>query len=654
MPQLDFYFDTKKVNEDIANWRDLEIEVNFEDETGQGTVKSGSLEFVGALADKINNWNTQGMVGGPGIFEAPPFRIEVCGSGNVVFEGGINVADCSTSYECDKVVAPLRSQSIDFINDRASSFSFAWLASLPINSPGRITQFDYLNIPYVINSIPDGVNVMVAGMSLYMMLKELNEMIDKTTALVAELTGSVVPTVGVGVTTTVGAIVADIAKLGFYLAYLAFMIKAIIDLLQMVMDNLIQPVKFKKGMRVRDLFVRACAYLGIDFSSTLLSSPIHYNDVIIPRKTQKFNQEKNFGKVFGIDMDRKDYDDSSNPTSTGFFEGTFADLILIEEQRLNAEIRIIGNTLHFETKEFFAKFANYTLPNIQRRNADPHGTNACELSSNYIISYSLDDQDTNTYDDYRGTSCQMQLSPAIVINKKNILLKNITEITLQYALAKRKENLNVVEKIVSIIYDIVNEIYTAVTKFINGVIKKINDTIAAVASLIPGGVNLPKKPDLPKFPPNPMGVRIGMMMLSSDFIGVQKLININPTVLVSKGFPARAFSLNANNVSITSARALMDEFHFTNFAVRKITSTGKPRIDHNQWLIYTDKEIPFCCGDYLSLLDNNFIKTYDQKTAKVKSIVWNPYKNTARITYRVKEQYTNNLNQKYIIDGKIP
>src|SRR3972149_5591287 len=166
MAQLDFYYNGAKVKEDIANWRDLEIEVNFDDETGHGTVKSGTLEFVGGLADKINSWNAGGATGSYGIFEAPPFRIEVCGSNDVIFDGGINTADCSTTYECDKIVAPLRHKSIDFLNDRASSFTYAYLASLTINQPGRIAQSDYVLVPYVINTIPDFINVLVAGLGL--------------------------------------------------------------------------------------------------------------------------------------------------------------------------------------------------------------------------------------------------------------------------------------------------------------------------------------------------------------------------------------------------------------------------------------------------------------------------------------------------------
>lgn len=651
MAKLEFYYINKKVNEDIENWRDLEIEVNFEDEEGKGVIQSGALEFVGQMAENINSWNAQGMNGSAGIFEAPPFKIVACG-GETIFDGGINTAECSTTYECDKVVAPLRSQGIDFINERAAGFSFPWLATLPAGQPGRITQADYVSVPYVINSVPDYVNVIVAGISLYTMYKELKEVAEKTKSVIQEISGDTTMVVGsvvnpvIATAMAIGRILVDILRITFYILYLFFIIQFIISLINMLFDNLIQPVKYKKGMRVRTLFQKAADYMGMPFSSTLLNSAAHRDDVIIPRKTAfDINAPLNANAqitqmLFGAhQVNRKEYDDAKNPKSTGYPDWTFSQLILAEQDRLNAEIRVINNTIHFETKEFFQKFSSYVLPNIARKKADPHGTNACELASNYLITYQLDDQDTNTFDQYTGTSCQMQLTPNVVYDKRNILLKNLEEITLQYALAKRKTNLNAVEHVVGFVYDVAAQIYNAVTGFFNVVIKIINGILSVIGFLTGG--NPPQVPLIAPFPPNPIKARIGMMLLSSDFIGVPKILVIDAHK-----------RLHSNNLNLTAARTLADTLHFTNFAIRKINTSGLQKSDHNQWITYTDKEIPFCCDDYLKLLNNNYCKTHDGRIAKVKSIVWKPERSTARITYRVKEMYTLNLNQTYVIDGK--
>lgn len=642
---VDIYFGNQKVNEDVTNLRDLEIEVNFDDESGQGTVKSGNLEFVLGLADKINNWNAQGMTGGFGIFEAPPIRIETCGM--AIFAGGINTAECSTLYECDKIIAPLRHEAIDRLNDRASAFTYAFLASLTGSAPGKITQSDYIRVPYVINTIPDFVNVMVAGLGLFVLIKEFKSVIQKIIAHIKKLIGDataavmafIPPATFAGIAIAIGMVLVDIVVLVLLIAYLIFIIKAIIEMVLMIFNNLIQKVKYKKGMRVRDLFQKACDHLGLQFSSTLLTQTFHKDEVLIPRKTALFtNTPINFSSYLGFPQTQKDFDDNTNPASVGYYEGTFADLILLYEDRLNAETRIIGNTLHFEIKDFFINTANYTLPNIQRKNADPHGTNACELTANYLIIHALDDSETNTYDLYEGTSAYMTLTPIATSNVKNLLLKGVTEKRLNMALAKRKTQLNGVETMFSNIYSSLFGFVSGGNAALGMVINSVIQVLSMISQMTGGSS--------PVFnfllnPSNPFAARIGMMLLSSDYTGVQKVLIVDS-----------ANKLVSNNDTLTSAQYLMDNYHFSNFAVRTKDSNGVTKNDHNQWLTYTDKEIPFCCDDYIKLLNKNYGKTYDQKNMKVKSIIWSPYNDTARITYRVKEQFTKNLLNNYVINGK--
>lgn len=643
MAKLDFFFDAKKVNEDIKNWRNLEIEVSFEDDDGIGSIKTTeNLEFTGDLAGKINRWVDLGKYGAYGIFEAPPFSIEVCGTGQKIFDGGINTADCSALYECDKVTAPLRSQAIDLINDRANAFSYAYLASLATGAPGKISQSDYVKVPYVINSIPDFVNIAVSGLSLFTLVRELKYIITEITNAIKKLIGDVstalgmLPLFNAALAVAIGQVLVDIVVLVLLVLYAIFIIKAIIELVLMIFDNLIQRIKYKKGMRVRTLFQKAADHMGFTFSSTLLTQTIHKDEVIIPRKSALLTNKKiNLTTVFGFPQSAKDFDDNMNPASVGYFEGTFADLVLLYEDRFNAELRVIGKTLHFETKEYWAKLASYTLPNIK---SDPHGTNACELTANYLVIHALDDQDTNTYDEYEGTSAQMTLEPIAVYNKKNLLLKGLTEKRMNLALAKRKQSLNGVENLFSNIYSTLYSLIGGSNGVFGVIIKTTLKALKAIAQFT--GSSAPVI-NLLTFPANPFQARIGMMLLSSDFIGVQKVLIVDThNRLVS------------NNSTLTSARYLLDTYHFTNFAMRTKDSNGNTKNDHNQWLTYTDKEVPFCCADYSAVLENNYIKTYDQKLAKVKSLIWNPYRERARITYRVKEQYTKNLKNSYVIDGK--
>lgn len=659
MAKIDFYYKGKKVNEDIANWRDLEIEVAFEDDGDEPRLRSGSLEFVGDLAKQVNNHAVGGLYGDVGIFEAPNFRIEACGNNTQLFNGGINLAECVTTFECDKVVAPLRHNQVDYFRDRASSFGFAYLASLPFGTPGHIDA-SYIQVPYVNNNIPDGINIMVACISLFMMLKEFEEILEKTVSVVAELNGDLSMTIAstanpitlnVGVGMAIGRIIVDILRITFYILYLLFIIKALLTLLQMVFDNIIQPVKHKRGMRVHDLMSKGAEYMGLQFISSLYQGfGPNGDDVIVPRKIALNNFPTKLQDIFGRKkIKSKDHDEYNNPKAVGYPDWTFAQLILAEEQRLDAEARVIGNYLYFERKDFFKKQAFYTLPNIKGQNADPHGTNACEIAGTYRVAYTLDEQDTNTYDQYEGTSCQMTLVPNYIQNKRNVLLKNLTEIILPYSLAKRKEILTAVEEVFETLYYVVGKIHDGIAGFINSIINIINIIIKFI-NLIPGvNGNIPSIGTIDPFPPNPFSGRIGMMLLSNDFIGVPKILKIDSLPVTGTN---NVFKLHPNNAFLTSARYLIDNNHYTNFGIRTKNSFGVVKDDHNQWYTYENKEIPLCCNDYISLLNNNHFKTYDQKEAKLLSLIWNPYKEMAKITYRVKQKYTINLSNTYIIDGQ--
>ncbi|MFI5404924.1 MAG: hypothetical protein ACHQ1D_00275 [Nitrososphaerales archaeon] len=650
MAQLDFYFKGAKINEDISNWRDFEIEIAFESTGDDRKVRTGNLDFVGKLADEIGRHNIQGLHGGAGILEAPEFKVQACGSNLLLFDGGIDTSSCETVYECDKVSAPLRHNEIDYFRDRASSFYFSDLAKLPVGSPGKINSTDYVQVPYIINSIPDGVNIMVSALSLIILLKEFKEIEEKTVAVVSELTGDMTmtttsaisitaPSVAIGM--AIGRVIVDILRITFYIIYLLFILSSIITLLQMLFDNIIQPVKYKKGIRIETLMRTAAASMGLTFVSSLYQGfGEHGDDVIIPQKRPMSNTPTKIQNLFGFKkIKNKDHDEAKNQDAVGYPDWTFAALIEAEEKRLNAEAIVKSNILYFEPVDFLKGKSGYTIPDVK---TNGYKTNACELSGTYRIAYTLDDQETNTYDEYDGTSCQMTLSPNVVINKRNVLLSKSTEIILPYSLVKTKKSLTIVEEVFETAYDIVSILYDTATGFLNSIIKVINTIIKLLNKILKFvHVKIPSISTIDPMPPNPITARIGMMLLSSDFIGVPKILSIDASNNPSK-----------NDSLLNSARALIDEHHYINFAIRNVDSYGNKKYDHNQWLIYENKEIPLCCNDFVSINNNNFVRTIDQKDAKIMSLVWNPYKEMARITYRVKEKYTDNLTNSYIIDGQ--
>jgi hypothetical protein len=73
----------------------------------------------------------------------------------------------------------------------------------------------------------------------------------------------------------------------------------------------------------------------------------------------------------------------------------------------------------------------------------------------------------------------------------------------------------------------------------------------------------------------------------------------------------------------------------------------------NQWLIYKDQEVPFCCEDYSYLRQSNGMRTFDNRFAKAITIRWQLGADIAKIDYRVKPitgRYDNNITETLIVN----
>ena len=88
--------------------------------------------------------------------------------------------------------------------------------------------------------------------------------------------------------------------------------------------------------------------------------------------------------------------------------------------------------------------------------------------------------------------------------------------------------------------------------------------------------------------------------------------------------------------TLLGAKRLWDNYHYINSFV---TINGQ----NAQRAIYTDKKVPFCMEDFVSLSDNNFAESQTGEKAEVEDIEWSFEKNTAVINYRAIRTYDTNL-----------
>lgn len=555
-----------------TEWPKLELQLNWDSSDGvTSSLSTSQFTFEGDAAHRINQWNSGGTSGSYGILEGMPFEI-IAGTNITALKGCIDTSAAQSVYRCDRVVVPVRDNRIeDYLADRKDGFTFSYLASLPASDPAKISNSDYLLVPYAISDIPDYHQALSTSISLFLIIKEIAEFIRKTGDIAAEVA---VPT------TTIQAA----AKLILQAVYLITVIIALISLIQTLIDSIIQSKKYKKWMYVRTHFEKACAHLHLSFSSTIVgvaSSPF-YNAAIMPRKIVQPN-----GNIF-----KRAADESTTSDSYGHYDGTFGMFIQEMEDIFNAKAVLRGSTLYFERLDYWDNQAAFILPNLDLNgiNNGEYRYNASELVSNYFIIWQLDNQELNTYDDYEGTSCQMQARPIVINDEKNVLFQGLREKRLAFSLAKRKENLTKVEKIV--------------------------DTIINILTFFTGLSPIPQ--------------RIGWLLLSNDFTGVQKF-----AVLDSNN------EIHPLNKTYTSATYLMNNYHTSSLPL------------NDQWLIYEGWEIPFCCEDYVTLLNNNVIKTYDGRLGKMLNLRWQVGSDVATIDFKVRPtggRYTNNISQTLITD----
>lgn len=571
------------------NWKDLEITIDWLEKNDSGVINIAELSFV----DKANAYLQQriidGMSGGVGVFEGVPYRIEVGNEANptYTFEGYLDLTDEMTVIGGEEITGSLKKRrGDDWLNDVADGFSFAYLYD-----QGVITNGDFVKVPYVINYVPDGMQLIVLSMSIYMMTKELIENVEKLLETIADVTDASTPVVGVSVGIGAGVVTAwdlgnfilVVLKALARLAYIIAMTIAIVNLIADLFEQLLPAKRYHLGMTFTKMFERACQHLGMTFQSTLMNTDTIKNRVHIPRKDKKGGSSGETG-----------FPSNSGPIYT------FGDLIREMKKKFNADYRIKDNIFYFERKDAFEFPSSYQMPNYfneQDRVLDQYKWNTNEMVSNYNISWSLDIQDQNTLEDQVGRVFQAVTSPVTVINPEFVTIKNLEEIALPFSLGKEKRSLTAVEEVARVLGAIVD----------------------GITGIFGGGTNFQSQ----------IEQRIGSLLLSSHFLTVGKVVLMSGSKLA-----------NDQRVHL-DAKKLWDNYHFIN-------SHAEYQGHHNQWWRFENQPVHMTADQFFTLLDNNRATDRFGNDYLIEKVIYKPENDTAVISFRVKKKYTNNLKIEFI------
>lgn len=572
------------------NWEELEITVDWLNKKESGTINVSDLEFVAEANEYLQNRIMNGLSGGVGVFEGEPYQIKIgdVSSPIFIFDGYLDFTETISFIGGEETICSLKkTKGDDWLNDVADSFSFAYLYE-----EGIIKDSDFVKVPYVINYIPDGMQLIVLSISLFMMTKELTENIEKLSETIGDVTDASTPVIGTGFGANAGGPILtyntnwDIGNLILVtikavarIAYIVAIVIAIKNLIEEIFEQLLPPKREHLGMTFRKLMQKGCEHLNMSFESSI----DELDWVFLPRKTEK----------------------GGEPGETGFPTNSgpaylFGDMIRTLKEMFNADYRITNNTLKFERRDQFESVSQYSMPsffNDQDRLLDRFKLNTDEMVSNYNIFYQLDIQDQNTLDNSQGRVFQAITSPVSTNDEDLILIKNITEISIPFALALTKRDFTTVENVA----------------------KELAGFVDNLTGIFGNGTNFRSQIDS----------RIGAMLLSSNFI-------TNPKVVVMNGS-----NLANDQRAISGVENLWDKYHFIN-------SFAEYNGVHNQFFRYEQQRVPMTANDFALLLENNKATDVNGNEYLIEKIVYNPYSTSALIDFRVKRKYTNNLEIKIV------
>jgi hypothetical protein len=605
------------------NWEGTSIEINFEKDNPFAQTTLNDWDFRIENAEIINKYISDGEVGGVGIFEGIPFRIEIEKNGvvHIPFNGYLDLPELKR-ISCEEVnVTAKEKQRIDWLNDVADSFTFEYLASDSYSGDpaAQITPNDYVIIPYVINSIPNYTNAAIAVMGVFSVSAELyraeQELEDKLASLANPLEASA------------------LVRVAIYLSYLILLLITLIKLLSDLIRLIIQPIKYHAGMKAVDLLTKGAAFLGLTFKSSIFAAD--YKDMVI--MPEKYNPPYN------SDSGLLGFLDPVKNEKKGHYKGSFGALLREMKVMFNAKVVITTNKeIIFERHDYNLSAPTFTMPDVYQ---PFYSFNGSELQSNVEVSFAVDVLEKNTIVQYKGTSYQVTTRPVKINDPYLVLTKGLSDRNIGFALAKRKENLTYPEIIIKEFADafsfLINglilgvnaiiEVYNDVADTINGIIKTLNFLGISINITIP--TISPLDPiDLGEL----IGRRVGMLNLDSDFTNVAKCF------IMEFGADSKKNKIASSNATLLSAKYLYETHHYIDSFV---PTADRPA--GNQFIIKELDEIILTFDDYIKIKENNFIVDAQGNTGRIDSLKWNIWKEDAQVRYRINKLYTNNLKETY-------
>ena len=475
-----------------------------------------------------------------GVFEGLPFTAKI---GGYIIEYFIDLTeDPRISGKGDSTieVSIFRREAVKAFRENADGLSFEAL-----NKTHPITTVD---ISYLIVRDNQAEMLLILGISTFTLTKSLIEGIKELVTIIsAGAVESATPGISAaGPTTSPGAIIAYVLRITAQAVYLAAIIIALIDLTKQILEIIFPPVRTFKGTQIKELLTKGCQKLGYTFTSSIIDSNVPLT--ICPVPLTKGNQSI-FTKLFTLDTGyyNKGYPTANDSTPT------LGSLLTAVEQMFNAKIRIVGNQVVFERRDYWILNSNIQIVNtlnLQDARENQWRYNLGEAWKRYYIHYRTDSADTHTMDNIDQTDIELSTEPVTTVNQDLLRIRGLVDIAPPFAFGVPKSELTWVE-----------EVLIPFAKLADDVIAFFGGSSNYEASI---------------------AGRIGVMQISQQYFTATKLMWV-----VGKRQPL-------NVASLIGASWLWNNYHIIN------------KVKENFKRIY-NATIPFSTQNFEMLLENNYV-----------------------------------------------
>lgn len=574
--------------------REIELSIQFDPEDPHSipTVALSNTDWSFKESQVINK-----HIVDFGIHSGIPYQQIVSNEDNtvVLIDGFLQPSSSETLFTCESVknIPVIRRGKNDWLNDAAKLVMFNILLQKQ-----TIRTDDYVQVPYVINTIPNYTEAAIATVAAFVVISKIIDISKE----IGKILGGLASIIG-----AIGALIKMIIVIAWVIVILGLIVLFLID----IADHLIQPVKYHASMKWRDLLTAGCHELGLKFRSSIFDQKKYADAVIMPAKKKSFKDIKNENSL-GFTI--------PSTNDKGYYKKSLFDLLILTKDHFNAKIIITNDDeLVIERVDKSTSNEEYTLPNLP---LEENGTNASEIQGNYIVEYKEDLSDNNTIDNYEGTLTQAITSTTSDADPKTVTIGGGKTIDFQLSRGSRKEGLTNIEKRLDELFKNRSEQVNRVADITNKLIKVSNKIISTVSKIVKKlkviGIKINFSPEpIPKLAhvtPTSISERIGMLMLSNDFFQVDKVMSLD---ISSTPFNTK---LKEDNDLIFHSETIYNDFHkVQSHAVTKEFPFG------NQYKRFLMPDFNICLDDVIKLINNNLIFTHDGRSAKIESLNWRPF-----------------------------